>query len=75
LKEQYQLVYNRKAAPGAEDNRLEFLLEHNPNARGLAIILKKDGKDGLTWLEEPEAREIIAQFSNMKLNTLQTKKD
>ncbi len=67
LGDKYRLLYNRKAAPGNSDNSLEFLQDHYRDARGLAIILKEDGKDGLTWLEEKEARDMIAKFSATNL--------
>ena len=67
LGDQYRLVYNLKAAPGrnGEDNGLAFLQDKDPNARGLAIILKEDAQHKLTWLEETEARNIIKQLNDL----------
>ncbi len=59
LGEPYQIVFNRSAAPGAQaDNSLAILKDTEPDAKGLALVIKKTGDDQYTWLEEEEARTI-----------------
>lgn len=64
LGEPYRVVYNLYAnpAPIGFDNGLEFLYEKDTNAKGLAIILKKNRFGELTALDEAEARSIICKL-------------
>ncbi|MDO5121954.1 MAG: hypothetical protein Q4D46_07755 [Erysipelotrichaceae bacterium] len=60
LGDPYQIVYNKTAHPSPyEDNSMSFLKEKDPNAKGLAIVMKKDKDGKVSWLSEVEARAII----------------
>ncbi len=61
LGEPYRIVYNRLANRSVyEDNSLKLLQGTDPNAKGLAIILKESSDGTLNWLNEVEARTIIS---------------
>ena len=60
LGEPYRIVYNRTARSSVyEDNALKLLRSTDPDARGLAIIMKEKRGGTLNWLSEVEARTII----------------
>ena len=63
LGKHYRLIYNtiEEASPRYDD-RLTILSYRDPEARGVAIILKRDDKGAVTWLDEKEARSIIERF-------------
>ena len=59
LGRQYRIVYNTAEVPsGRYDDQIGLLSIRDPNARGVAILLKQSSETGLTWLDEAEARHI-----------------
>ncbi|MBR4445286.1 MAG: hypothetical protein IKS37_05275 [Solobacterium sp.] len=59
LGKQYRIVYNAAEVPSARyDDLLTLVLDRDPSARGVAIILKVSDDNGLTYLEEAEARYL-----------------
>lgn len=63
LGEDYIIVYNGAEEPSDRyDDRLRILLQRDPEARGVAIILKRTKQHGVTWLTHKEAKQILARF-------------
>lgn len=59
LGDEYRIVYNEAELPSHRyDDLLTLLVNHDPYARGVAIILKRGSDGGITWMTEREARNI-----------------
>lgn len=54
----YVVIHNRTAAPGSTDNHLRILDSVDPDARGLAVILKEKADGSLVGLDQKEAERI-----------------
>jgi len=60
----YVIIYNSAEIPSVRcDDQIATLRFRDPEARGVAIILKRDHAKGLTWLTIEEARWIRDQLS------------
>ncbi len=63
LGKEYRLIYNAAEEPSERyDDRLLILSYRDPEARGVAIILKRDESNMIQWLDEREARSIVNRF-------------
>lgn len=61
---EYRIIYNAAQTPSQRyDDQLRILLKRDPSAKGVAIILKRDPKKGIQYLEEQEARMIVSKLS------------
>lgn len=59
LGDPYRIVYNKRTTPSLQyDDALVMLKDKDPDARGVAIVLKQDDKGHLTWLQEEEGRKV-----------------
>lgn len=64
LGKQYRIVYNcAEITSPRYDDQVRVLLQRDPTARGVAIIMKRDTTSGLTWLEEEEAEAIAKKLA------------
>lgn len=64
LGNEYRIIYNASQTPSQRyDDQLRILLSRDPSARGVAIILKRDAKKGILYLDEQEARMIVSKLS------------
>ena len=64
LGKQYRIIYNTAEVPSPRyDDLLKILSYRDPEARGVAVIVKRDPDKGIQWLEEREARLIDAKLS------------
>jgi hypothetical protein len=60
----YIFVYNSVEEPSEkEDDLITVLGGTDPNAHGLAVILKRSNDGGIEWLSAPEAEEIVRFLS------------
>ena len=58
----YILVYNKAEIPSDRyDDHLSILLPKEPEALGVAVLLKRNG-DKITWLDRKEALQIMDVF-------------
>lgn len=67
LGKQYRIIYNAAEIPsGRYDDQIRLLSYRDPSAHGVAIIMKRDADDGICWLSEPEARQIIRKLTTLE---------
>lgn len=64
LGKQYRIIYNAAEIQSPRyDDQLKLLSYRDPEAKGVAIIVRRDPDKGIQWLEEREARTIVAKLN------------
>lgn len=61
----YRIIYNEAEIPSDRyDDLLSILVNRDPYAHGVAILLKRGADGGISWMNEKEARSIQNLFKN-----------
>lgn len=64
LGREYRIIYNTAEIPSRRyDDAIAILSLRDPDAHGVAIIMKRNADDRLCWLDESEARSIVRKLS------------
>lgn len=64
LGKQYRIIYNAAEVPSRRyDDAIALLSLRDPDAHGVAIIMKRSADDLLCWLDESEARTIARKLT------------